>query len=61
MHTHTHTYLKYAVIRPFRIHDRGVAGEGPELQRQPHQLLVLVLHQVVLHVAAAAERQGVAV
>lgn len=58
---HTQTHLKDAVIRPFRIHDRGVAGEGPEPQRQSHQLLVLVLHQVVLHVAAAAEGQGVAV
>lgn len=55
------THLQDAVVRPFGIHDGGVGGEGPELQRQPHQLLVLILHQVVLHVAAAAEGQRVAV
>lgn len=55
------THLQDAVVCPFGIHDGGVSGEGPELQRQPHQLLVLVLHQVVLHVAAAAEGQRVAV
>lgn len=55
------THLQDAVVGPFGIHDGGVGGEGPELQRQPHQLLVLILHQVILHVAAAAEGQRVAV
>lgn len=55
------THLQDAVVRPSGIHDGGVGGEGPELQRQPHQLLVLIFHQVVLHVAAAAEGQRVAV
>lgn len=59
--TNKQTHLEYAVVSAFSIHDGSVAGEGPESQRQFHQLLVLVLHQEVFHVAAAAERERVAV
>lgn len=38
-----------------------MAGEGPEPQRQFHQLLVLILHQMVFHIAVAVERQRVTI
>lgn len=56
-----HTYLQYAVVSPLGVHDGSVAGEGPEPQRQLHQLLVLILHQMVFHVSVSIERQRVAI
>lgn len=57
----THTHLQDAVVRSFGVHDSCVAGEGPEPQRQFHQLFVFILHQMIFHVAAAAECQRVAI
>jgi len=61
IYSHTHTHLEDAVVCSFRIHDSSMSGEGPDPQGEFHQLLVLILHQKVLHIAAAAERQGVAI
>lgn len=55
------THLQDAVVGSFGVHDGGVAGEGAEPEGELQQLFVLVLYQMVLHVAAAAERQRVAV
>lgn len=52
---HTQTNLKDAVVSSFSIHNGSMAGEGPEPQRQFHQFFVLILHQMVFHIAAATE------
>ena len=54
-------HLKDAVVSSFSVHDSGMAGKGPEPQRQFHQLLVLILHQMVFHIAVATERQRVTI
>lgn len=55
------THLEDAVVGALGEHDGGVSRKGAQAQRQLHLLLVVVLHQVVLDVATAAECQRMAV
>ena len=61
MEKQVYTHLKDAVVCPFCIHDSSMGGEGPEPQRKLHQLLVVIFHQMVLHITASAKRQRVAI